>query len=530
MIPLPRLFDKNGNFVRVMTPINVSLTLNMKPLSSATIDFRRGESVPSRSYLELFSPYGSAGMFRARAPQDTYGNGIVTVECEHMISDLGDYLVKEEISKMQAAASAVKKIFKHYKGGYWKLGDVSALGSGKVALSINYDNVLNSILSVLDQKQDCMLAYNFTTKPWTVSIVKKPTTVTAECRMSRNASEAQITYDDSEMCTRVFYDIPKKNSKGEMVSDWHSIDAPTIGTYGVVERTVSTSSDMTKDEVLDVARTFLKEHQQPRVSVRIEGIELSDITGESMDQFTVGKLLRLAIPEDSINVEKNIHGLNWANVYGEPRRVTVLIGDEEDTVVTFIHNLDSKGKGSGGGGGGGGGKPDKEKAEMYKRYETKFNQTDEQIEMYAKETARNGEILKQAGMQLDRNGVLIYSRSAKTNLQSMIDVQSNRIDLVVKGYGKDATIDAASIVVGINKRTGSFIKLQAKQIELSGYVTMSAFNAQRGTINNLMTGHTVASALSATTVSASVLKVAGTRASWKLANIPGYGYINYLGQ
>ena len=96
MIPLPKLYDRNGNFSRILNPINVSLTLNMKPMSCATVDFRRDESIPARSYVELFYPYGSAGMYRARAPQDAYGDGVITVEFEHMISELGDYLVKEE--------------------------------------------------------------------------------------------------------------------------------------------------------------------------------------------------------------------------------------------------------------------------------------------------------------------------------------------------------------------------------------------------------------------------------------------------
>lgn len=95
-------------------------------------------------------------------------------------------------------------------------------------------------------------------------------------------------------------------------------------------------------------------------------------------------------------------------------------------------------------------------------------------------------------MELDRNGVLIYSRSTKTSLQSMIDVQSNRIDLVVKGYGKDATVDAARIVAGINARTGSFVQIQARQINLTGYVTVSELNAQNAKINNLINGTTQA--------------------------------------
>ena len=91
--------------------------------------------------------------------------------------------------------------------------------------------------------------------------------------------------------------------------------------------------------------------------------------------------------------------------------------------------------------------------------------------MGAKETARNKEILKQAGMDIDRNGVLVYASNSKTNLQSKLNVESNRISLVVEGTGPNAKVNAASIVAGINKQSGSFVRIAAKTINLDGYVT-----------------------------------------------------------
>ena len=110
--------------------------------------------------------------------------------------------------------------------------------------------------------------------------------------------------------------------------------------------------------------------------------------------------------------------------------------------------------------------------------------------MGAKETARNGEILKQAGMDLDRNGVLIYARNSKTNIQSMLDVESNRISLVVEGSGPNAHVKAASIVAGINKQTGSFVKISADVVDLDGYVkadklTTNYFNSMISSIGQV---------------------------------------------
>lgn len=479
VIKLPRLYV-NGAFSRIIKPIKVSLTLNMQPLSCAVMDLPRGENVPMRSMVEMFSPFGSAGMFRTRTPQDAYGDAVTTVELEHMACEMADYLVKENISEMMAASTAASRIFKHYKGKNWKLGSVSPLGTGKISVSVNYDNVLSALLAILEQKTDCMMDFDFSSSPWTVNFIKKPTTVGAECRVSRNMSDARITYDDSEMCNRVYYDRRekekdgswKKDANGDPVTVWKVLNATTEQQkYGLIERTVDVGSDLTDDEARTVAQTFLNEHKYPRIGVQINGIYLADLTGESLDKFTVGKLLRLNLPDDGIRVEKNIRSLSWDDVYGRPRDVIVMIGDEEDTVVSFLHNLDNSGKGSKGGGGGGGGKnKEKEEKDYYKQFETWSTKTDELISMGAKETARNKEILKQAGMDIDRNGVLVYASNSSLNIQSRLNVQANRIGLVVEGTGPNAKVNAAAIVAGINKQNGSYVRISAKAINLDGYV------------------------------------------------------------
>ena len=117
-------------------------------------------------------------------------------------------------------------------------------------------------------------------------------------------------------------------------------------------------------------------------------------------------------------------------------------------------------------------------------------------------------------------------RNTVSGLSSRITQNANKISIVVDDRNN---LKTASIVAGINAQDGSYVKISAEKINLSGYVTASDLYSTNARIDNLMSGSSVASALYATTVSASVLRVANSQASWKLANIPGYGYINYLG-
>ena len=466
MIKLPRLYT-NGKFVGLVHPITVSITQNITPLDTASMVLLKGEELPARSYVELFTPYGSAGMFRVRSPHDAYGEETTTAELEHMISEVGDYVVKEEVSEMMAADAAMKRVFKHYKGGKWKLGNITALGSGQVACSAKYTRVLDSMLSILQQKPECMMAFDFSTSPWTINIVKKGTSVTAEGRLSRNVTSAVVSYDDSELVTRVWYQTFDKNKK----ATWRSKDASTLSKYGVIEGTVNTSSDMTDDELSATVNTYINEHKEPRISVSIEAVELSQITGESMDKFTIGKLMRLNMVDYGVMVDKNITSIEWGDIYSDSKVVTVNLGDEEDTVVTFLHNLDSKGTG-----GGGGGRKKKKEEEEWKEFKSKWDVQDSYIEGWVKKSDEHGKILEQAGLKLNSKGLLVYANDYENSLSSRFSVMNNAINMKVAKNG---------VISAINVSPESIV-IQSKRINLDGYVNAKNFST---VLANLSTAH-----------------------------------------
>ena len=377
-IPLPRLLNASGGTERRIHPTQVSINLNITPLSDASMTLPKGENLPTRGYVELFTCMGSAGIYRVRSPQDSYGQDNTTAELEHAIVEVGDFLVLHKYDEMMAASTAMQTVFSHYRGTKWQLGSVSALGNTQIALQVNYDKVLEAMLAILDQKTDCMMAFDFTTTPWTVNIVAKGTTVTAEGRLSRNVNYARVVYDDTELCTVAYYEKPKANQSAtaDMETEWLYLEADTKNTYGPIEREVKTGDNFTPEEALRIATTYLNEHKNPRVSVEIGADELSSITGESFDQFTIGKLFRLVLVDYGLlPIEKVITGLTFPDVYGSPRNITVHLDQEEDTLVRFIHDMDSKGGSVGGGG------SRKKQDDNKKRTYTEWVNTDNMIGM-----------------------------------------------------------------------------------------------------------------------------------------------------
>jgi hypothetical protein len=153
-----------------------------------------------------------------------------------------------------------------------------------------------------------------------------------------------------------------------------------------------------------------------------------------------------------------------------PLNTTVTIGAYIPNIIYINKETAEKASGGGGGGGGGGrGQTDKEKE--WSEFETQISANQYQILLRAWQQNKNNEILRQAGIQLDANGVLIYSQDNENMIGSKIQTQADRISLVVEGTGANAHIKPASIVLAINDDGGSTIKLSADTIDIDGVVT-----------------------------------------------------------
>jgi hypothetical protein len=82
-------------------------------------------------------------------------------------------------------------------------------------------------------------------------------------------------------------------------------------------------------------------------------------------------------------------------------------------------------------------------------------------------------ILRQAGLSINAQGVLVYATDNANMWQSRLNVQADRIGLVVEGTGTNAHIKAAQIVASINTQTGtSKVLISADIIDIDGLVTL----------------------------------------------------------
>lgn len=328
MISLPRLIDSEFKEVRRIRPVALSISENIVPLSTAEMSLLPNDSIPYRSFVELFTVNGSVGFFRAKTPSVGYGDIVNDVQLEHAICEVGDYIIKTTIEQSSMTLEdALLATFEHYDGNMWQMGTVDI--DAEVVFTADHSNVLQTINSLIEQIPSAMMTFDFSTTPWTWNVVSKETEVSAEGRLSRNLASVNVQRNDNELCTRVW----AKNLNADPAESY--MDADTVDQYGIVEKWIS--DDFTEEQAQISASNYLEKHKHPKYSISINAVDLSSITGESLDRLKIGKLFRLALPDMDEPIDETIVRLDWGDVIGAETFVIVTLAhEEEDDSVTII--------------------------------------------------------------------------------------------------------------------------------------------------------------------------------------------------
>jgi hypothetical protein len=77
--------------------------------------------------------------------------------------------------------------------------------------------------------------------------------------------------------------------------------------------------------------------------------------------------------------------------------------------------------------------------------------------------------------------------ASEAGLSSRITQNANKVAIVVDDNNN---LKTAAIVAGINDQSGSYVKISADTIDLSGYVTASQLSATNAAIDNIISGNT----------------------------------------
>ena len=349
---LPRLLDADLNEIARIETDNVSLELNLRPLSTAHMVTHPGQhEIRVRDFMELFSPAGSVGLYRVTDVETTYGYyGKQDLYLEHALTTLGDSLTLD----MQTMTGTVREVFtallQCQRQKYWVLGDCDVPDEYELAYEANTDTVLSTLMGLYDMlPEGYAIECNTLAKPFVLNIRALPAERNLELRMSRNINDIKVHIDDSDLCTRL---VPYGAGEGsdriglESLTGQKYIDSDTVDTWRIVEKTFVYEDIFDSLTLKDVSERYLDRHKNPRVSVEVSAIDLYSATGEVMDRIQLGGMCSVPLPAYGVSMLERVVSAKYDNVYKSPEKVFVTLANKITNASDELGNLMREATGS----------------------------------------------------------------------------------------------------------------------------------------------------------------------------------------
>ena len=507
--------------------------------------FKAGKEITRGMRVGFFDETGVFQPFEVRKVRNYEPDHYQEITAEHIvIAELtDDHYAGSEQTNVTAEAALTALL----TGTLWSVGNVTAsnTSSANLALGSVYQSLrtIETNWNVYITPRVTLGASGITGRYLDIAPAEG---VWRGVRLSidKNADEMGVTVDDTETLTALYgygkatdgvplnfgsvvwtatSDHPAKPSGQTYIEDPAATAA--YGRNGRARFGYYQNSDISNATIL-LQKTWeaLKATMQPRVTV------------DSM----VRDLYRLGYADQPIRLHDtaivDIRPTN-TSLKLEIIRLSVDLLDPtatRPTIGAYIPNIvyinrETAVRASGGGGGGASGRRGGgTKAEdVISEFETEIaaNQYEISLRAYQRDMTNVENILRAAGISVNAQGVAIYADDYAYNIGSKINVEANRISLVVTD-DSNPTIKAASIVTAINS-SGSSVTIDADKIYLNGEAIANAISANSASIANLENGTTQASVLSTV-----MLLVDSSIAQW--CNVVKTGYtsatsVSFLG-
>lgn len=490
----------------VIFPRALSINLRLEGLSSATVTV--DETVPDiacGAWVRVWCPDGSAMVCYVKSIQSDYRTGLRVIQLEHGFGLLQNAILYGEwrpanlggTTQTVGIATAMATILSQQQGGIiWQPGTCEF----SVAEGWSFTNatLYQAMEALTESVEDCRWSFDQSSLPWKVSLVHQTNDVSAEMRMSRNIDSLKMTVSTTDMATRV-YPVGLKNLSIASVNGGSVYLQKNVAQYGVISKTVTDNSIRDAGLLKAWAAKLLDTYARPVVNVQLTGLDLSKATGESLDKLVLGRRCRIPLPRYGITVTERITELSYKDALLNPEQVSVTMATVRKTIQ---HVVASKASGSGGG-----------KATTSSQCELK-EQADKVEEVLTSKLWQDKDTIGIVG-----GAFTAVTENGKTTLtlKQGARMYVNRDGAVVE------VVDEGNVVSSINA-TKEEVKIQAKHINLSGYVTATQLEAQKARFDNLVTGITQAKSIAVqrlTVEQATIARLEGKQIYWRSITVNG---------
>jgi len=296
-------------------------------------------------YAEIYDDDERVELFRIK--KITYSDGEATeirVDCEHVLATLIDAKVAAITYSGPGTAVSIADVLALQSN--WALGtcDFNAQFLYEWARGASLWACLCDIVGRL--QSGYLWTVNTNAYPWTLNLVDDETQVSAYIDYGRNLQTIEKEEDVTELVTRLWafgagagteqVDISSVNPTGLKYIDTNT------GTYGVIEKYWVDQDYTTVAELYTAAVDYAAELSTPKLTYRVSAADLTAITGESIDAFTLGKLLRIDDPALDVTASVRIVSVSKSDVTGSPGAISIELGNKtrEFDLKTYVQAND----------------------------------------------------------------------------------------------------------------------------------------------------------------------------------------------
>ena len=292
-------------------------------------------------------------VWRIKSVNKDYNTNTRTINCEHAINALRDYVAFGEITPADITGNPNATtcsnldvlhyvmrlpILEHAIGGEvpvpWRFGSVVALVSG--AYTFNGDDAYSIVESVSATMHNPWWTYDFSQRPYVLSIVEAPEDKVCELRLDRNMRSLQVTEDRSRMYTRIW-----PIGRNDLKLPERYLEK-NVSTYGVIDHTETNDNMTTEEDLRKWAGERLDYYSEPQLTISVNAMDLSGITGEELDRLKLGCRCSVVLPEYGKTFSQRVVSLRWNDTISDPTNVQITLANVREDVAAIISRQTKK--------------------------------------------------------------------------------------------------------------------------------------------------------------------------------------------
>ena len=301
-------------------------------------------------YAELYDGEARVELFRIvrRFLRRSTTGPYYRFECEHVLGTLVDKELTATLQSGPHTAVTLADILAEQTVAHWQLGtcdfDRMFLYEWEPGTSL-----LKAITEVPSRFQDAayLWTWDTTSYPWTLNLVAQPTTVSAYIDYGRNLKLIEKDEDCRGLYTRLIArgagaGVDQLGLTSLAPGGLEYIDAATIGTYGVITRVWIDQRYTVAQNLYDAAVAKLAAASIPKVTYSVGAADLSRITGEATDRFTLGALVEVNDADIGVAVQVRIEEIRKGDLEGSPGETDLFLanGRHEFDYRDVVHTDD----------------------------------------------------------------------------------------------------------------------------------------------------------------------------------------------